>query len=264
MALSGVRSSWLNPTTWRLLALFAASAILLGFLQLGVGALVGLDLVHQQIGLAPRFLLGDAAAILREHKQPSDDAGDDDENEEHRPQRRDQDILGARRCRANQEIDERKNRADDAGEQMPARRDSGRLGIEQGPMTRAGSLVRTSRRVDWRCGLAACSNRGSAFPASSRASRSAPNKRGNAPCPRPRNDARKSSSGSWLGRSSFAAACARYRSALPVAQAIGGAITKATASARKTTAIAAWRRTGRKTRQCRRRSRQAWRRRRPD
>ena len=68
--------------------MLAASADLLGLLQLGVGALVRLDLVHQQVGLPAGLLLGDAAAVLRQHEQPGGDAGDDGEDEEDGPQRR--------------------------------------------------------------------------------------------------------------------------------------------------------------------------------
>ena len=67
---------------------------LLGLLQLGVGALVRVDLVHQQVGLAARFLLGDAPAVLRQHEQPGGDAGDDGEDEEDSPQRRLEELLG--------------------------------------------------------------------------------------------------------------------------------------------------------------------------
>ena len=83
MALSGVRSSWLKPDDMAALGLARRFRDLLGLLQLGVGALVRLDLVHQQIGLPARLLLGDAAAVLRQHEQPGGDAGDDGENEEH-------------------------------------------------------------------------------------------------------------------------------------------------------------------------------------
>ena len=58
---------------------------LLGFLQFGVGALMRLDFVHQQIGLTARLFLGDAAAFLRENEQPRGHAGDDDEDEENGP-----------------------------------------------------------------------------------------------------------------------------------------------------------------------------------
>jgi hypothetical protein len=68
---------------------------LLGLLQLGVGALVRLDLVHEQIGLPPRFLLGDAAALLRQDEQPRRHAGDDDEDEKYRPQRGRQHVARA-------------------------------------------------------------------------------------------------------------------------------------------------------------------------
>ncbi len=60
----------------------------LGLLQLRVGSLVRLDLLHQQLGLALRLFLGDAPALVHEHEHPRGDGGDDRENEEHRPQRR--------------------------------------------------------------------------------------------------------------------------------------------------------------------------------
>ena len=56
-------------------------------LQLGVGALVRLDLVHQEVGLPSRLLLSDAAAVLRQHEQPGGNAGDDGEDEENGPKR---------------------------------------------------------------------------------------------------------------------------------------------------------------------------------
>ena len=49
----------------------------LGALQLGVGALVGVDFLHQQRGLAPGFSLRRLAALLGQHEQPGDHADDD-------------------------------------------------------------------------------------------------------------------------------------------------------------------------------------------
>ena len=48
----------------------------LGALQLGVGALVRVDFLDQQRGLAPRLGFGGAAALLRQHEQPRDHADD--------------------------------------------------------------------------------------------------------------------------------------------------------------------------------------------
>ena len=59
---------------------------LLGALELGVGALVRVDLLDQQRGLPPRLGLGGAAALLRQHEQPGDHADDDAEREEHLPE----------------------------------------------------------------------------------------------------------------------------------------------------------------------------------
>ena len=61
---------------------------LLGSLQLGVGALVRVDFLHQQVGLALCFLLGHAPALVRQHEQPGRDADDDGQDDEHDPQRR--------------------------------------------------------------------------------------------------------------------------------------------------------------------------------
>ena len=49
---------------------------LLGALQLGVGALVRVDFLDQQRGLAPRLGFRGAAALLRQHEQPRDHADD--------------------------------------------------------------------------------------------------------------------------------------------------------------------------------------------
>ena len=146
----------------------------LGLLQLGVGALVRLDFVHQQIGLALRLLLGHAAAFLGEHEQPRRDAGDDDENEE-TVQSVDARTSADRQCRARSEIDERKHRADHADEQQQTLRDSGRHGCSSSPDDPlAAAPRRTRREAGSRRAPAACSNRGNASPASSTASRSAP------------------------------------------------------------------------------------------
>ena len=104
---------------------------LLGLLQLGIGALVGLDLVHQQIGLPAALLLGDATAVLGEHEQPGGDAGDDGENEKHRPQRRFQDRLGRVGIERNLKVDKRQHRADHAAEEEEHPEISADIGIER-------------------------------------------------------------------------------------------------------------------------------------
>ena len=111
----------------------------LGLLQLGVGALVRLDLVHQQVGLPARLLLGDAAAVLRENEQPGGDAGDDREDEEHGPQRRLQDRLGRVGIERDLEIDERQHRADDAAEKQQHAEIAPDVGIERLATGAAGS-----------------------------------------------------------------------------------------------------------------------------
>ena len=103
----------------------------LGFLQLGVGALVRLDLVHQQIGLPARLLFGYAAAFLRENEQPGGYARDDDQNEENGPQRRYQDFARSFHVECDQKIDQRQNGADHADKKRQARRDSGRHGCSE-------------------------------------------------------------------------------------------------------------------------------------
>ena len=67
---------------------------LLGLLQRGVGAPMRLDLLHQHGGLARRFGLGGAAALMRQHDQPGADAREQQQAQEHQPQR------GLRRSRA--------------------------------------------------------------------------------------------------------------------------------------------------------------------
>src|SRR5262252_987014 len=90
---------------------------LLGLLQLGVGALVRLDLVHQEIGLPPRLLLGDPATVLRQDEQPGGHAGNDGQDEEDAPERRFQNGFGRVRIKRDLEIDQREHGADDAAEQ---------------------------------------------------------------------------------------------------------------------------------------------------
>src|SRR5712691_3791625 len=104
---------------------------LLGLLQLGVGALVRLDLVHQQVGLPARLLLGDAAAVLRQHEQPGGDAGDDGQDEEHRPQGRLQHFLWNVGIERDLEINEREHRADHAAEQQQHAEVAADVGIER-------------------------------------------------------------------------------------------------------------------------------------
>ena len=58
---------------------------LLGLLQGGVGAAVRLDLAQEQAGLARRLFLRHAPALMRQHQEPGEDAGNDHEDEEARP-----------------------------------------------------------------------------------------------------------------------------------------------------------------------------------
>ena len=90
----------------------------LGLLQLGVGTLVRLDLLHQQFGLTLGLLLGNAAALVHQHEDPGRDRGDDRQDEEHRPQRRLQDVLLHVQFERDLEIDEGENGADDRGKQQ--------------------------------------------------------------------------------------------------------------------------------------------------
>ena len=104
---------------------------LLGLLQLGVGALVRLDFVHQQVGLAAGLLLGDPAAVLRQHEQPGGDAGNDREDEEHAPQHGAQDFLGNLGIERNLEIDQQQHRADHPAEQQQNAEKAPDIGIER-------------------------------------------------------------------------------------------------------------------------------------
>ena len=85
---------------------------LLGLLQRRVGAAVGLDLAQEQRRLARRFLLRHAAALVRQHQEPGEDAGDDQEDEEGRPQRAGDGIGIGRRRRGHLEIDQQQDGAD--------------------------------------------------------------------------------------------------------------------------------------------------------
>ena len=104
---------------------------LLGLLQLGVGALVRLDLIHQQVGLPSGFLLGNAAAVLGEHEQPGGDAGDDGQDEEHRPQGRFDDVLGGIGAERHLEINKRQHRPDHAREQEQQAEVAPHIGFER-------------------------------------------------------------------------------------------------------------------------------------
>ena len=108
----------------------------LGFLQLGVRALMRLDLVHQQIGLPARLLFGNAAAFLGEDEQPSGYARDDDENEENGPQRRYQDFARSFHVERDQKIHERKNGADHADKE----RQYAKITTDMSVQERYGSL----------------------------------------------------------------------------------------------------------------------------
>ncbi len=54
----------------------------LGLLQLFVGLAVGFDLLHQQVGLAVRLLLGDVAAFTGQHHPPGENPGEQREHQE--------------------------------------------------------------------------------------------------------------------------------------------------------------------------------------
>ena len=59
---------------------------LLGALQFGVGALVGVDLLNQKRGLPPGFRFRRTPALLCQHEQPRDDTDDDGQREKHLPE----------------------------------------------------------------------------------------------------------------------------------------------------------------------------------
>ena len=166
----------------------------LGLLQLGVGALVRLDLLHQQFGLALGLLLGDAAALVHQHEDPGRDRGDDRQDEEHRPQRRFEDVLLHVRFERDLEIDEGEHGADDRGEQQEHADILADVGVHRLDDAARQACARPSRRSGSRAAPPACSNRDSGFRASSTASRSARNRPGTAPCPRARRRARRCSS----------------------------------------------------------------------
>ena len=94
------------------------------------------------------------------------------------------------------EIDERQHRADHAAEQQEHAEIVPDVGVERRQRPIRAGPGRPSPSTWSRCAPAACSSRGSAFPASSTASRSARNRPGSAPCPRSRTGARRSRSGS--------------------------------------------------------------------
>ncbi len=84
--MSGVRNSWLRPDKIAALGVIGGFRHLLGFLQLGVGALVRVDFLDQQVGLPMGFLLRHALALVCQDEQPGGDTGDDGEDDEDDPQ----------------------------------------------------------------------------------------------------------------------------------------------------------------------------------
>ena len=91
---------------------------ILGALQRRVRALVRVDLLHQEVGLPQHLVLRRAPADLDKHEQPAADADDDEQREEHLPQRGDQkrvvDAMVGADLQADQREDERHQHAGQA------------------------------------------------------------------------------------------------------------------------------------------------------
>ena len=182
---------------------------LLGALQFGVGALVRVDLLHQQRGLPPRFRLRRAPALLRQHEQPGDHADDDGQREEHLPQHVGQLQLSAcTRCRGLQ-VDQAERQPDQPGGDREHAEIVPELRVDPGVDRLRQQLAERSRRPAPGSAHAACRDRGSARRANSTASRSARHRPGRRPCPPARTCARRCSTGSLRCSASCASACGR-------------------------------------------------------
>ena len=88
---------------------------LLGALQFGVGALVGVDLLDQERGLPPGFGFSRPPALLRQHEQPGDHADDDGQREEHLPQHFGELQIVGMNARRGLQIDQAERQPDQAG-----------------------------------------------------------------------------------------------------------------------------------------------------
>ncbi len=100
----------------------------LGPLQGRVGALMGLDLLHQHVGLVRGFLFRGAAALMGEHDDPGRDPGEHQQAQEDHPQCRADDVaFGYAGVAAVLVVDERKQQpigkreAEQQTDELPAR-----------------------------------------------------------------------------------------------------------------------------------------------
>ncbi len=161
---------------------------LLGALELGVGALVRVDLLDQQRGLPPRLGLCGAAALLRQHEQPGDHADDDAEREEHLPQHVGDEHVLAMHARRGLEIDQPEHQRDEAGGDDEHADIVAELRVDPLIDRLRQDLAERLGELRLRSARAACRGRGSVRRANSTTSRSARRKRGRRPCLPARNE----------------------------------------------------------------------------